>query len=121
MNFLKKVLESQLEFEKEKTEADAKKLQNLVLEYAREKEIVVEQQRKKVTSSGFSPLKVGPRQNDSFFSNDEASNLFNNKQTSVYDLLRNSSAINTLESLQSKLKEKDGEIMQLQVNIFKIL
>ena len=134
--------------EKEKTEADARKLQNLILEYAKEKE--TEQQQKKISNNltsqsssqgaaSSSSIKLGLRQNDLLFSNDDSSNLFN-KQTSVYDYLRmfflifnlvyslslcfnyktigsSSSAINTLESLQSKLKEKDGEIVQLQVGI----
>jgi hypothetical protein len=87
----KKLLESQLEIEKEKTEADAKKLQNIILEYAKEKES--EQQKKSSnisipqSPSIMTTLKLGARQNDLLFSNEESSN-FLNKQTSVYDYLR---------------------------------
>jgi hypothetical protein len=71
--------------------ADAKKLQNIILEYAKEKE--TEQQKKSSnisipqSPSIMTTLKLGARQNDLLFSNEESSN-FLNKQTSVYDYLR---------------------------------
>lgn len=104
-------MESQLEVEKEKVEADAKKLQSLILEYSKEKENDL---NKKMNTS--TTLKLTSRLSQSELISDESPTLFNKQTSSVYDLLRNSSAINTLESLQSKLKEKDGEIQQLQVN-----
>jgi hypothetical protein len=111
----KKYLESQLEIEKVKTENDAKKFQSLLNEYTKEKEQKMKQQQSQSVIL-----------NDSTNIVQNTTNMRYSSTTSLYDAsrsfvdfnsLNNSGAINILESLQSKLKQKDGEIAQLQIEI----
>jgi hypothetical protein len=114
LNREKKYIESQLDIEKAKTENDAKKFQSLLNEYTKEKE----QQNKN--------QKIYQEQMSHDLNNSSPKILKNLDFPSLYDSARqntdfsfsnNSGAINVLESLQSKLKQKDGEIVQLQKEI----
>ena len=42
----------------------------------------------------------------------------NGNKQSLYEALRQSGAANLLENLQSQLKQRDGEILHLQVSLF---
>lgn len=106
----KKELEAQLEIERKKTEADSKKLESLILEYTKDKENELKRQISSNRNSSANLLKYS---SESSFDASESPR----KTQTVYESLRNSGGgLNILESLQSKLKEKDGEIQQLQVN-----
>jgi predicted nucleic acid-binding Zn-ribbon protein len=89
-------LEYDLESGKRKYEEDTKKLESLVTEYSKDKPVLNEIP----TSTSNNNQIIKP-------------------QIQVYDYLRQSSngVLNILENLQSKLQEKDGEIVQLQKNI----
>jgi hypothetical protein len=91
--------------ERTKTENDQKKLQALINDYSREKD-----ERKLAKPIDLSSEPVDQQQQSPL------QTLFKQQQTlPVYDYLRNTGAINILENLQSRLKEKEGEIVQLQV------
>jgi hypothetical protein len=101
-----------LNIEKVKTESDAKKFQSLLNEYTKEKE------QKQMHQ------KIYPEQsNDLNNSTPKMKNLDftslhdTTRQNTDYNFLNNPGAINILENLQSKLKQKDGEILQLQKEI----
>jgi hypothetical protein len=107
--FFKKNFETQLEMEKSKTENDQKKLQALINEYSREKEEKRQLLRQESVSSSDNSDQQQQQVSNQF------QTLFKQQQNlPVYDYLRNTGAINILENLQSRLKEKEGEIAQLQ-------
>ncbi len=95
--------------EKSKTENDQKKLQALINEYSREKEEKRQLLRQESVSSSDNSDQQQQQVSNQF------QTLFKQQQNlPVYDYLRNTGAINILENLQSRLKEKEGEIAQLQ-------
>ncbi|RNA32793.1 TATA element modulatory factor isoform X1, partial [Brachionus plicatilis] len=102
----KKYLERELEIEKDKFENENKKLKTLVNEYTKEKEILVQQ--------------VNQQNHDSSLPNSSPSpsKLIESKSANMFHSFQNTNgAINILETLQSKLKQKEGEIIQLQKEI----
>lgn len=122
---IKKYLESQLEIEKTKVENDSKKFQALLNEYNREKEQLVQQQQlNKLQLQQQQLQQQSSKDSIMSASQDSSPNLSRftsffeakNELRSSFDLsAHNPSALNTLEMLQSKLKQREGEISQLQV------
>jgi TATA element modulatory factor len=124
----KKSLEAQLDMEKIKVENESKRLQTLMNDLAKERELQREQQLKLMNSSSSSidslsstPTNASTPTNTKSFSflQRVSSNQSNENNNSRYDLIQSmqsGGAFSILESLQSKLKQKDGEINQLQVS-----
>ena len=117
--FFKKFLERQLEIEKDKFENDTKKLQALINEYTKEKELLLQQHQQQQLnlqhqSSNEPASPSSANANNSIrFSQLLESQMRN---SGLFNSLNNSNgANNVLEMLQSKLKQKEGEIQQLQV------
>lgn len=110
-----------MEIEKTKVENDSKKFQALISEFTREKELLLKQQQtqsQQQQSSPSTPLTTSMHESSSpsltrFATFFESKNELI-KQTSDF-FGHTPTALNTLEMLQSKLKQKEGEIIQLQV------
>ena len=109
MNREKKYIQSQLDIEKAKTESDAKKFQSLLNEYTKEKE----QQNKNQKIYNEQTSNDSPK----ISKNLDFSSLYDSRKNMEFNFSNNPGALNILESLQSKLKQKDGEIIQLQKEI----
>lgn len=109
MNREKKYIQSQLDIEKAKTESDAKKFQSLLNEYTKEKE----QQNKNQKIYNEQTSNDSPK----ISKNLDFSSLYDSRNNMEFNFSNNPGALNILESLQSKLKQKDGEIIQLQKEI----
>ncbi len=109
MNREKKYIQSQLDIEKAKTESDAKKFQSLLNEYTKEKE----QQNKNQKIYNEQTSNDSPK----ISKNLDFSSLYDSRNNVEFNFSNNPGALNILESLQSKLKQKDGEIIQLQKEI----
>lgn len=120
----KKNLEIQLDAEKSKLEAESKKLQVLLADLAREKE---SQQKLVETRNSFTREKssdetgLGNSPNLKRISSGSSSSLLLERRGSGMEYINTSPQqgnINVLDQLQSRLKQKDGEISQLQVRLF---
>jgi len=126
----KKNLEIQLDSERSKLEAETKKVQKLLADAASERESNQQKRLEKqseLNTSGESKISVDE---ESSPSSRRVTRLSSNP--SVLDNRRssleygsgvggvNANNINVLEALQSKLKQKDGEIGQLQAQISKL-
>lgn len=102
---MKKFIEKQFEIEKDNFENENKKLQILVNEYNKEKEALI--------------LQVNQQNHETTLSNSISSpkRLTESKNGIMFNSFQNPNGpINILETLQSKLKQKEGELIQLQVN-----
>ncbi|CAF0737533.1 unnamed protein product [Brachionus calyciflorus] len=111
----KKFLERQLEIEKDKFENDTKKLQALVNECTKEKEILLQQQQLSLQSQSLNDSSSSLSTNPTRFSPLIDTQMRN---SGLFNSMNNSNgAINVLEMLQSKLKQKEGEILHLQKEI----
>ena len=113
-----------MDIEKQRVENDSKKLQTLMNELAKEREL---QQQKQIMNSSTSSIDsnstttsetAANASNSKSFMRRVSSNHFDLSSNARYDLMQSvqsGGAFSILESLQSKLKQKDGEINQLQV------
>lgn len=132
----KKQLEAQIEIERTKTEQDAKKFQTLLSEYNREKDAQLKQQqqmllKQQLTSSSTNSSTTDSPSEKTTTTTTTATGQFPSpiryssslllERTNSADfssfLNQSSGAINVLEGLQSRVKQKDGEIVQLQKEI----
>ena len=115
-----------MELEKAKAESDSKRYLNLMAEFNSEKENYQrqlekqqQQQHKFQSAASFDKAMLD---HDTQHSPNRTLIHVNRSDSFDYSSssLPGNGAINVLESLQSKLKQKDGEIIQLQV-LFKLL
>lgn len=120
-------LETQLDMEKTKLEQEKKKF---LLAQEQITQLERDIQRPKSRESTHSPVSISRQESVASFA--EPPNLmlssltqddidrnwmFNTQKTSLYESLRQSGATNLLENLQSQLKLREGEIIQLQSDI----
>ena len=107
-----------MELEKAKAESDSKKYLNLMAEFNSEKESyqrqLEKQQHKLQSVVSFDKATL-----DHDIQHSPNRTLIHLNKSDSFDYssssLPGNGALNVLESLQSKLKQKDGEIIQLQV------
>lgn len=125
-------MESQLEIEKTKSDNDSKKFQALINDFNREKEQLLKQQQQQQLlnqqqqqqqqnqqqQSQHSPMLREGSQETMSPSLNRFTTFFEarNELRSSFDLgTHTPSALNTLEMLQSRLKQREGEVGHLQV------
>lgn len=108
--------------EKLRVENDSKKVQSLMNELAKERETQQQQQKQLMNTSTSSIDSTSTTQstpNNSFMRR-VSSNQFDfssNGRNELIQSIQTTGAYSMLENLQSKLKQKDGEIYQLQNQI----
>ncbi|XP_078494943.1 TATA element modulatory factor [Ciona intestinalis] len=114
-------LENQLDMEKVRSEVEKKKFQSQVETVQKEKERLLWLSRSESVGSSASIFNTDVESvassSDTFNHVDSFDRPYQLGSTAVYDTIRGASGSALLENLQSQLKQRDGEIAQLQGEI----